>query len=206
MSQKPSLIVISGCPRIGKTTIAKRIASDTSGLHLIHGDAIMAAIRATGGLPARVPPEQWDNLNLVWEATITRDTIVTQAMISAVTELFRYTGYEAILAEGAYVPGMATAALAGIATTSEVTIVNTDEDIGREVARLRTLNDSDPTSWLRKYENHDMERYVRMTAYRNRMVKGMALNAGVPVVDLADYAGDNAALEEAVRQLLPILP
>lgn len=204
MSQKLSLIVISGCPRIGKTTIAKRIASTTSGTHLIHGDAIMAAIRATGSLPARVPPEQWENLNLAWEATVTRDTIVTRAMSAAVTELLRHTGYEAIITEGAYVPGMATAMLAGIATTSEVALVNTDEDIDREVARLRALNESDPGSWLRKYEDQGMERYVRMTAHRNRMLKEMALDAGVPVVDLSDYAGDNVAFEEAVRRLLPI--
>lgn len=162
------VLVIGGCPRLGKTTLAKSVSKLIGDAHVVHGDAIMAAIRSAGGLVPRTPPGQWNDLEGTWARTLERDRAVTQAMVAAVRELAHYVGYEAIVAEGAYVPGNPMDMLADELSVAEIVLVNTDEDIDAEVARLRRINEADPSSWLRRYDDDLLADYARATLHRNQ--------------------------------------
>lgn len=189
-------VLIGGCPRVGKSTVSRRLHMLRSGefVHLDHLSDALAAV-ATGEEHAALVARLSNTTTLAeWIATSRRRDGVLFAGVRAYLDA--RTGDEPLLMEGVLWPDQ-------VATLSVPHTAAFLVDLSGDVDRIAAIAASDPNSWLarRGYSGAKLRRWVEGNTERSRMMADQAREHGYPCFDVGQ--GIDAAHAQLLETLAP---
>lgn len=188
------LYIIGGTPRLGKTTLANRLAATLEGdIPIIHGDTINRALRELSEHWPDCSSNLWSSPNVFFNNIRERETLVTNETIDILNEMYKIEN--TIIIEGVYYPDLFDfSLLKWNISLSEIYLINTNNP-ENELKRLKSLRDRGDATFLQECDDDMILDWVNANKIRTERFTEIDRNN----IDLVDYdsQGDyiNAALD-----------
>ena len=196
----PVVIVIGGSSRIGKSTLAGRLA-DVTGADVLHLDALMEALLAVG-VEFMAPETQsdLDDADAYIEKVRERSAVTNLAAFGYAEALIR-RGADALVMEGGFWPdfteqGRERLAEAGIRVV-DVYLGSSSRDVADEARQIVEMGSKETGNWLSGRNVPEIERYCEVNNERFRRIAALAEGTAAGVFDLVGFGTDRGRMNDA---------
>ncbi len=191
-------IFIGGVPRVGKTTITELIGKKY-GFSVLHMDAMKEALKATGvRFPNFGHKISWKNFDVFFVSTRYRDEVLTTAAIGYSNRILN--DVDGIVVEGGLWPDLTN--LDELKDNYDVRIFEAyivdTSDIDEALIRLKTINETDESSWLRKYDDETICEYCEVNIERSKYIAETAKQTNKRYYDIVSYGYDIKKMQEQI--------